>query len=67
MTSLVRAAKLQAFTAGCAAAAVFYVYTKVRRCYSAAGAPRPARVRPQQGLAGGCGGEPRRRQSRVLH
>lgn len=57
MTSLVRAAKLQAFTAGCAAAAVFYVYTKVRICYSAAGAPHPARFRPQQGRRRrACGG-----------
>lgn len=30
MTSLVRQAKLQAFTAGCVTAAALYVYTKVR-------------------------------------
>lgn len=51
MTSLVRQAKLQAFTAGCVATAALYVYTKVSRCCWSDGMPRHARFRPRRPAA----------------
>lgn len=57
MTSLVRQAKLQAFTAGCVTAAALYVYTKVGCGCRGAGESRHARfLDERRRVLGGSGG-----------